>query len=286
MLQRVLVLSDKTDIIDFIDSALGNEGFAVLTLQDSIEGIKHVYDALPDVIILEDRLSATDSVDLCSQIRRLPHIPIIMLGDEEGDSSLIKGLQRGADFYMRRPISVPELVARVKALLRRRGEWLEAVHQFLNVEEVSIVVDNLSIKLTPTEFRLLSYLVLNRDRVIPVEELLAQVWIGQDVTGNILKFYVCRLRQKLNHSSPHNIFNHRGMGYRLAYAKEQEAINEVDMSWVMPKGGTDWSMGAIRQTQTPERRKNGRKNEVALAVLGDSDGAFPGDGGDSGFISN
>lgn len=227
MPQRALVLSDRADVIDFIHSALSNEGFAVVTLQDSAEGIKKVYDTLPDVIILEDQLSATDSVDLCSQIRRLPYIPLILLGDEEGDSSLINGLQRGADFYMRRPISVLELVARVKALLRRRQEWLEAVRQFLNVEELSVVVGNLSIKLTPTEFRLLSYLVLNRGRVIPGEEFLAQVWAGQEVTGDTLKFYMCRLRQKLNHSSPHNIFNHRGMGYRFVYAKEQDTGDRV-----------------------------------------------------------
>ena len=239
MLQRALVVSDRADIIDFIHSALSIEGFVVETLQDCIEGMKKVYDILPDVIILEDRLSTTDSLDLCSQIRRLPYIPLILLGDEEDEFTLIKGLERGADFYMRRPVSVMELVARVKALLRRREEWLEVVRQFLNVEEVSIVVDNCSIKLTPTEFRLLAYLVLNRGRVIPVEEFLAQVWAGEEVTGNSVKFYIGRLRQKLNHSSPYNILNHRGTGYRLIYAKEQEAINEADMSWVMPKGNSD-----------------------------------------------
>jgi len=233
MLYRAIVVSDRTDITYFIGSALGIEGFAVLTLQDSAKAIRKIYDTLPDIIILEDRLSATDSVDLCSQIHRLlPYIPLILLGDEEGGSSVIRGLQRGADFYMRRPISVLELVARVKALMRRRGEWLEGVHQFLNVEELTVVVDNVPRKLTPTEFRLLSYLVLNRGRVIPAEELLAQVWAGQKATRWSVKFYICQLRQRLNHSSPHNIFNHRGMGYRLAYAEEQEAINEGNIALV------------------------------------------------------
>jgi DNA-binding response OmpR family regulator len=200
-----------------IGIALRREGFHVLVCRDALEGMKTIYETYPSVLIMEDRLSATHLVDLCAHVRQIFCVPVILLGEQDTDSALVRGLERGADFYMGMPVSMRELVARVKTLLRRWKGWPESVLQFLNPEEHSVLVGNSWIRLSPTEFRLLSYLALRRGRVIPVEELLSNVW-GQEVTSDTLRSHVFRLRLKLNHSAPHNIFTHHGVGYCLGEA--------------------------------------------------------------------
>jgi len=166
---------------------------------------------------MEDHLSLTGSIDLCKQICHISHTPLILIG--EGDvSRAIRGLERGADFYIKRPFSALETVARVKALLRRYNELQMSTYLLLDSKEQTAILADRTVKLTTTEFRLLSYLLLNRNRVIPKEELLASVWKGQEVTTDTVKFYVSRLRNKLNHSTPHNIFTHRGVGYRFSFS--------------------------------------------------------------------
>jgi DNA-binding response OmpR family regulator len=205
--------------VNGIGIALRREAFEVLVCQDTLEGMRTIYEAYPSVVIMEDRLSATHLVDLCAHVRKISCVPIILLGEEDTGPALVRGLDRGADFYMGTPVSVPELVTRVKTLLRCWVGWPGSVLQFLNPEEHSVLVGNRWIRLSPTEFRLLSYLALHRGWVIPAEELLSHVW-GQEVTSDTLRSHVFRLRLKLNHSAPHNIFTHHGVGYRLGAACE------------------------------------------------------------------
>ncbi len=235
MLPTALIISDGVDVVGLIDTALENEGFAVMTYRDTAEGMRKVYEALPDVVVMEDRLSATESVDFCQRIRQLSCIPVILLGDEGEDLSLVNGFQRGADYYIRRPISVSEFVARVKSLLRRKHGYLDRVRRFLNVEEQSAVLERRSVRLTPTEFRLLAYLTLTRERVVPVRELLLQVWPEQQVTDDSLRFYVSRLRHKLDSGSRHFILNQRGAGYRLARKAEGDARPHKSSGYLTPR---------------------------------------------------
>ncbi len=227
MPRRAIVVSDALDVLHSLNPALVNQGFSLLCFRDGIEGTKKVYETLPDLVIMEDRLSATDSVDLCSQIGQLSCIPIILLGLENGYSEIVSALQRGADFYLSRPFSIPELVARVRSLLRRERQPLESARRVLNVDELSARIRDRNIKLTRTEFRLLAYMMLNTGRVIPVGELLPQVWPGERVTGELLRFHISRLRRKLDNGAPRTIFNHRGIGYRLAYDPEAPVSSDV-----------------------------------------------------------
>jgi DNA-binding response OmpR family regulator len=216
---RVLLISNTADLVTRIGIALRREDFEVLVCHDTLEGMRTIYETYPSVVIMEDRLSATHLVDLCAHVRQISCVPIILLGQEDSGSAFVRGLERGADLYMGMPVSVPELVTRVKTLLRCWVGWPESVLKFLNPEEHSVLVDNRSIRLSPTEFRLLSYLVLHRGRVVPAEELLSHVW-GQEVTSDTLRSHVFRLRLKLNHSAPHKIFTHHGVGYCLGAACE------------------------------------------------------------------
>jgi two-component system OmpR family response regulator len=219
---RVIVISNARATASFIQKALSAEGFEVMTFKDSVVGMKNVYAVLPDVVIMEDRLSITGSVDLCHQIRQLPPIAIILLGDEEtGAASIINGLERGADFYMTQPVSCAELTARVKSVLRRRPNSLAQARRVLDTSGSGAADPNDRSNLTPTEFRLLAYMAVHKDRVIPTEELLGSVWAGEKVSAESVKFHISQLRHKLNHRSTESILNHWGMGYRLAHETEQ-----------------------------------------------------------------
>ena len=221
MLTRAIVISNARDDIALIKTVLANEGIEVLTFKNSSAALKSVYATIPDIVIMEDRLSTAGSLDLCQQIRQLPPIAVILLGDEEcRAASVINGLERGADFYMKRPISMAELVARVKTLLRRRAYSPEPARRLLSVEGPVAGTQSRPVNLTPTELRLLVYMVLHQGRVIPTEELLGAVWAGEKVSTESVKFHISQLRHKLNHGSPQSIRNHWGMGYRLASAEE------------------------------------------------------------------
>lgn len=211
MLNRVLVVSDSRDIVDRLTSAFEMDGFEVVAADNGLDGIKRIYDTHPSILIIEDHLSSAATFDICSHASELSCLPVILIGEAVSEVQVIEGLDRGADFYMAKPVCIPELVARSRALLRRWPGWPDEVCRFLDADRHTAYVGGRWITLTATEFRLLSYMVMNKGRIIPTEELLTQVWSREE-----LSFYVCRLRQKLNHSTPHNIHTHYGMGYRLA----------------------------------------------------------------------
>ena len=232
MKPKILVLYNDTEQITSICSALAQEGFEVVAAKDSDEGLRRVYDTLPSLVILDDQLSRSGSLDLCPWIYQLACASIILLG-EEGEMPLLDGLCRGADFYMSKPFSLLELVARVKALLRRRKMLPQNSGEQLDAEEQRVFLGETSMELTPTEVRFLAYLVLNQGRVVSHQELLTQVWGGETVVSDIVKCYVARLRQKLDHGTPHYIFTHRGSGYRFDYSGGRDRPS--DLSSALPE---------------------------------------------------
>lgn len=219
---KILILNSDSGETTNICSTLAREGFEVLATEDGNEVLQKLHDALPSLVILDDQLSRIGSLDICSRICQLSLIRIILLGRED-ELSLVEGLERGADFYMSKPISLAELAARVKALLRRRRPrpLLNSRGQ-LDAEGQSVPFAGKTIELSLTEFRLLACLMLNQGKIVSYEDLLAQVWGSKSVAWDTAKYYVARLRQKLDHSTPHYIFNHRGIGYRFGYFTEQD----------------------------------------------------------------
>lgn len=209
---KILVVSQSEETAD-ICFALARDGFEVAVAKSGGEGLRKVYDTLPSLVILDDQLSRSDRLDLCVWIGRLPHISIILLGEED-ETSLIEGLDRGADFYLSKPFSLLELAARVKALLRRKKMMPQRSGQ-VDVEGRRIFLDGKPIELSATEFRFLAYLMLNQGRVVSHRELLDQVWDGKRVAKGIVKSCVAGLRRKLDHGTPYCIFTHHRVGYRF-----------------------------------------------------------------------
>jgi len=225
-MHRILIVSDCTALSEDLGAALEGEGFDVVIAADALEAMKRVYDTHPSVLIVEDRLSSAESIDLCSHVGSLCCIATILLGQEGTRAQVVDGLNRGADFFMARPISAAEVVARVRSLLRRRQGWPESVRRYLDADRHCALAGNRWVSLTATEFRLLSYLVLNRGRVIPAEELLLQVWPGDGVSPSSLSFYIYKLRQKLDPGVPNAILTHYGVGYRISL--EPDSGNGAD----------------------------------------------------------
>lgn len=186
-------------------------GYKVVKVADALDGLKKLYEAYPDLIIMARELPMVNGEDPCLRIRQASYLPIIVLGSNEEAAEM---LELGADAYMTKPPSLRELVARVRTLLRRKprsdppGDTPK-----LEIENRLPKGGNGSNGLTRTEFRLASCLLLNKGRLLGYPQLISEVWGEKKVSLDTLHFYMRRLRQKLANIS---IFGLRGVGYCLS----------------------------------------------------------------------
>jgi len=180
----------------------------------------------PDLVFIDSSLPDIDTPDLVSKIREFSDVPLIILSESETDMDRARWLESGADEYVTKPFSPIEFLARVKALLRRTqgvGFKPERIVSFggglsINFSTHEVFLSGKRVKLTPTEYRLLSELVRNEGRVITHRSLLEKVWGSEYVTDfGFTKRYICRLRQKLQNDShhPRMIHNEHGVGYKF-----------------------------------------------------------------------
>jgi DNA-binding response OmpR family regulator len=198
---------------------LTEAGFQVTDVSDGYQGLSSIYESLPDLVIMAQDLPLPNAEELCSRLRQVSHLPIIVLGYREKEVGETEMLELGADAYMSKPPAHAELIARVRSLLRRRGRRPDppGCGSGGELEQRISKRGNGAGDLTSTEFRLLSCLMLNEGRLVPHSQLVSEVWGGKPVSRDCLKFYVRCLRQKLSHAfaSPGYILNQRGVGYRF-----------------------------------------------------------------------
>lgn len=204
----ILIIEKDEALAVKVAAALEEAGYTVVTTSDARDGLKKLYEAYPDLIIVARELPMVNGEDPCLRIRQASYLPIIVLGSNEESAEM---LELGADAYMTKPPSLSELVARVHSLLRRKprsdppGE-----NRKLEIENRLPKGGDGSNGLTPTEFRLASCLLLNKGRLLDYPQLISEVWGGKEVSLGTLHFYMRRLRQKLANIS---IFGLRGVGY-------------------------------------------------------------------------
>jgi len=209
--RRILVIEQDEALAVEAAAALEEAGYEVATVGDALEGIKKLYEAYPDLIIVNTGLPMVNGEDSFLRIRQASYLPIIVLGSEEEMADM---LELGADACMVKPPSLIELVARVHSLLRRKPRYEPPADiPGLGIESHLDNGGNGSNGLTPTEYRLASCLVLNRGRLLEYPRLISEVWGGKEVSRYTLHFYVRRLRSKLANV---NIFGVRGVGYCLS----------------------------------------------------------------------
>ena len=208
---RILLIEKDKTLAVKIAVALEEAGYQIATANDALDGLKKLYEAYPDLVIVARELPMLDGEEPCLRIRQASYLPIIVLGNEEKAAEM---LEIGADAYMRKPPNLGELAARVYSLLRRKPKDPPlGGNPGSHIKNCVTKGGKDSKKLTPTEFRLISCLILNKDRLISYRQLVAEVWGGKAVSTDTLHFYMRRLRQKLANDS---IIMIRGIGYYLS----------------------------------------------------------------------
>ncbi len=216
---RILVVDEGKLPRADIASTLEGAGFEVITATSLVGAVSKLYEDYPALVVMADELLPINEKENCLELLQVCDTPIIVLGGEK--DAAVAMLEAGADAYMSRPLHLAELVARVHSLLRRTKK--EGYHTFRRdmtpnskrrIGEVGRGCSGMS----RAEFRLLSCLLLNEDRLVGSSQLLDEGWGGKQVSMECLKFYVRRLRQKMAAAFGRHgqILNHRGVGYRYS----------------------------------------------------------------------
>ena len=220
---KILVIDDEPSIVNLVSAYLRPEGYEVYTAPDGNAGLKAARTFKPDLIILDLMLPGMDGIELLSRLRRESDVYVIMLTARTDETDKIVGLSVGADDYVTKPFSPRELVARVKAALRRiktetgldlERSVLSFKHVLINVGAHTVSVDDVPVELTSIEFDLLRALAENRGRVLSREQLLEKIW-GADYFGEmrVVDVHLGHVRHKLGNESL--IATVRGVGYRF-----------------------------------------------------------------------
>jgi len=220
---KILVIDDEPSIINLVAAYLKPEGYEVYTASDGNAGLKSARAFKPDLIILDLMLPGMDGIELLSILRRESDVYVIMLTARTDETDKIVGLSVGADDYVTKPFSPRELVARVKAALRRiktgTGSGVERSvlsfkHVLIDINAHTVSVDDVPIELTSIEFDLLRALAENRGRVLSREQLLEKIW-GAEYFGEmrVVDVHLGHVRQKLGNEAL--IATVRGVGYRF-----------------------------------------------------------------------
>jgi len=222
MSERILIVDDEQRIIDLARMYIEKEGFKVASATDGLEALDMILDDEPGLIVLDLMLPGLDGLEICRRVRAQSDVPIIMLTARSEDIDKIVGLELGADDYLTKPFNPRELVARIKAILRRSapkisssGKAIEIGNVKINPQHRTVVIDDEPVDLRMKEFDLLLTLAENPNIVFSREKLLNVVW-GYDFAGETrtVDVHVAHLRHKLDGMSP-EIETVWGVGYKM-----------------------------------------------------------------------
>lgn len=224
--KKVLIIEDEKSISDIIKFNLNKEGFEVETAYDGQDGLAKALSLQPDLILLDVMIPIMDGFQVCKKVREVSTVPILMLTAKEEEVDKVLGLELGADDYITKPFGMRELIARIKANIRRTDLLTNVQDEPSNVQDFgNLAVDlnryevrknGTALELTLREFELLKYLAERENKVFSREQLLEEVW-GYEYYGDIrtVDVTVRRLREKLedDSSDPKYIMTKRGIGY-------------------------------------------------------------------------
>ncbi|GAA1970454.1 response regulator [Terrabacter lapilli] len=223
-MSRVLVVDDDPRLLRTLSIALRGHGHEVLTSADGRGAVQAALEDDPDVVILDLGLPDIDGVEVLQQVRRASIVPVIVLSARHDSDDKIEALDLGADDYVTKPFGVEELLARVRAAVRRSSEGTRAIGTVstdrftLDFADRRATVEGEVVRLTPTEWRLLETLCRNPGHLVSQQDLLRQVWgpsYGRE--SNYLRVYANQLRRKLESdpSRPMHLITEPGLGYRF-----------------------------------------------------------------------
>ncbi len=231
--KRILLAEDEVTLRDFIRRNLHARGFEVIEANNGLEAIALWERENPHLLILDIMMPRMDGLEVCRRVREHSAVPIIVLTALDDESDKVAALDLGADDYLTKPFGVEELLARVRAVLRRtQGETQpreSALKQFGDIEidfDGHVVrLRGMEVRLSPTEFAFLKQLMLNAGKVVTQRMLLQTIW-GPQYSGEAeyLRVYINRLRQKLEKdpANPSYLLTEPGVGYRFVIPKSEE----------------------------------------------------------------
>ena len=222
---KILVVEDEPNQVELIEFNLNSEGYEVVVARDGEEALNLAEEENPDLILLDWMLPKVSGIEVCRQLRRSKisrEIPIVMLTARSEESDKIRGLDIGADDYITKPYSIKELLARVRAGMRRPSasvisDQLIVGNIVVDLQKHIVAIDGLQVNLGPTEYRLLVTLMQSPERVFSREQLLDHVWgISANVDTRTVDVHVGRLRKVIEVGANKNIIRTvRGFGYAL-----------------------------------------------------------------------
>jgi DNA-binding response OmpR family regulator len=226
MSEKILVVDDEETTVQILSILLEHRGYEVIPAYQAEDALRKAYRLHPDLVLLDIMMPNMDGWEVCRRLRELSDVPILFLTAKTDTRDIVKGLEMGADDYVIKPYDNDELVARIRAHLRRapQNNMVEELvfdggHLRINLMNREVTVGGESRHLTPKEFALLSVLARNAGRVLTRRELVTEAW-GQEYSDAIdsLKLYIHYLRKKIERtpSRPEYILTSRGVGYRFA----------------------------------------------------------------------
>lgn len=226
MKKKILIVEDEPGILLSLKDELESECYEVIPAEDGEKGLKAARDMMPDLIILDVMMPKLNGFEVCKQLRKEGNrTPIIMLTVKDKEIDKVLGLELGADDYVTKPFSLREVVARVKAILRRTEDLLDELNIcsigdiHLDFRKYEAYRGEMSIELTPLEYRMLKILIMKKEQVITRNDLLDAIW-GEDeivVSSRTIDSHIANIRKKIEDdpSNPKHIINIWGVGYKL-----------------------------------------------------------------------
>ncbi|WP_088189252.1 response regulator [Desulfosporosinus sp. FKA] len=221
--KRILVIDDESQILRLLKVSLSVHGYEVYEAYNAEEGLKTISEMKPDLIILDLGLPDSDGIDVLTKVRESSRVPIVVLTAREHENDKVLAFDLGADDYVTKPFGMGELLARVRNALRHSydisdDEILKFGDITIDQENREVRVNDNLIKLTPTEYQLLTLLAQNKGKILTHHQILSTIWgPNTDSNSHYLRIYIGQLRKKLERdpSEPIHVINEPGVGYKL-----------------------------------------------------------------------
>lgn len=221
--EKLLLVDDEENLRSMLTAALRHHGYDVVAVADGRQALDARADARPDLVVLDVMLPDVDGFEVCRRMRAEgDHTPVLFLTARDGTEDKVRGLTLGGDDYLVKPFSLEELVARCQALVRRAGlardddSVLRCADLQMDDDAHRVWRAGQDVSLSPTEYNLLRYLLINKGRVLSKPQILDHVWhYDFDGDGGVVETYIGYLRRKVDHVEPKLIHTIRGVGYAV-----------------------------------------------------------------------
>lgn len=220
MQSNVVIIEDEPEMAGYIKDVIQDHGFLGFISNTGADGMNLIRKVQPELVLLDLMLPDIDGRSICKKIKQdFPNIKVIMITGQDSSEDIAKGLDYGADDYLSKPVDTTVLMARIKARLRNTNlqkKILECADLILDQETHEVTRGGKIINLTPQEYRLLNYLIVNKNMVLSREMILSRIWQGNpDIETRVVDVYIGYLRSKIDFKKPKLIKTVRGFGYTL-----------------------------------------------------------------------